>query len=88
MNKKKLEISSIHAVSGWNSRYGGIIELHIPIDQFGEENPHNDTYQTVRIDLADLLVFLNKTNPDYEIVEPVGNRKYIYVRPLVKGGKK
>jgi hypothetical protein len=88
METKKLEISSIHSVGGWNGTYGGTLQINIPIDQFGEENPRNDTYKTCRMDVTDLLVFLNKTNPEYEIIEPKGNRKYIYIRPLLKGEKK
>jgi len=76
--KKRLEISYINSVKSWNSNYGTIIELNEPI---GDYQGH---YRKYRMDLSDLVSFLQSINPEYEIIEPEGSRKYTYIKPVIE----
>lgn len=76
--KKRIEISYINSVKSWNSNYGTIIELYEPI---GDYHGH---YRTYRMELSDLTTLLKSVNPEYEIIEPQGSRKYTYLKPIIE----
>lgn len=61
-----------YCVSGWNGGTTGTIQLSVSTGKSNEYKPY-------RIELQKLLPLFRGMN--WKVIEPKGNRKYIYLEP-------